>query len=82
MTNIVQTATGEEKSPEQATHLAARTLMVGYGTVVGAMRLIRDTCIYCGRREFYKKLSHDGQTRDEQADYTLGEQVGKGDSLS
>ncbi|KAI0684977.1 CHAT domain-containing protein [Cytidiella melzeri] len=49
-----QTATGDEKLPEEAVHLAAGMLNAGYKSVVGTMWSINDICAPIVARIFYK----------------------------
>ena len=52
-----QTATGDEKLAEEAVHLAAGMLNVGYKSVVGTMWSISDVSAPIVMEEFYKIMA-------------------------
>ncbi|KAG9093619.1 hypothetical protein FS749_014079 [Ceratobasidium sp. UAMH 11750] len=51
-----QTATGDERLPDEAVHLAAGMLMAGYRTVVATMWSIKDEDAPTVAEQFYKRL--------------------------
>jgi len=57
-----QTSTGDEKLSEEAVHLAAGMLAVGYRSVVATMWSINDTYGPMVAEGFYKYLVHEGRT--------------------
>jgi CHAT domain-containing protein len=73
-----QTATGDEKLPNEAAHLAAGMLMIGYHSVIGTMWSIKDQDAPLVAQEFYSYLlSRDMKTSQGEAAYALHEAVGK-----
>jgi hypothetical protein len=73
-----QTATGEEKVPNEAAHLAAGMLMIGYHSVIGTMWTVRDQDAPIVAEEFYKYLiTHDMKTEKGEVAYALHEAVGR-----
>jgi CHAT domain-containing protein len=73
-----QTATGDEDLPNEAAHLAAGMLMIGYHSVIGTMWSIRDRDAPMVAQDFYKYLlAHGMKTSQGEAAYALHEAVGK-----
>lgn len=76
-----QTATGDERRPEEAIHLAAGTLMAGFRTVFGTMWSIgdEDAPVIAEQVYAYMLKASDGGDRvgGEQAAYALHRAVGR-----
>jgi CHAT domain-containing protein len=74
-----QTATGDEKLPEEAVHLAAGMLSAGYGTVLATMWSIKDEDAPLVASEVYARLlGKAGETPDpRKAAWALHEAVAK-----
>jgi CHAT domain-containing protein len=73
-----QTATGEESLPNEAAHLAAGLLMIGYHSVIGTMWSIKDQDAPLVSKEFYKYLiTRNMETKKGEVAYALHEAVGK-----
>jgi len=66
-----QTATGDQKLPEEAIHLAAGMLVAGYRGVVATMWSIHDDDAPIVAKEFYKYLWKGGSPDVKQAAYAL-----------
>lgn len=58
-----QTATGTEKLPDEAIHLAARMMMTGYPTVIATMWSVQDSDAPLIAEKVYGRLLGEG-TRD------------------
>ena len=71
-----QTAKGDSKLPEEAIHLAAGMLMVGYGSVVGTMWSIRDDDAPIIAKEFYGYIIGEAGGDSAKAAYALHNAVG------
>jgi len=71
------TATGDEKVPEEAMHLAAGMLVAGYRGVIATMWSISDSDGPLIAEEFYKCLWKDGNLDVRQAAYALHDAVEK-----
>ncbi|KAF8600644.1 hypothetical protein BDV93DRAFT_587771 [Ceratobasidium sp. AG-I] len=56
-----QTATGDDKSPDEAIHLAAGMLVAGYQTVIATMWSIRDVDAPLVADSIYSQISKDGR---------------------
>lgn len=68
-----QTATGDQRRPEEAIHLAAGMLLAGYRSVIGTMWSIRDDIAPSVSDKVYAQLLQDGKpdsTRAAQALHT------------
>jgi CHAT domain-containing protein len=71
-----QTATGDEKIPDEAVHLAAGMLVVGYRAVVGTMWSIGDQDAPLVADEVYARLTgHAGKTGQANVAYALHDAV-------
>jgi CHAT domain-containing protein len=74
-----QTATGDEKVPEEAVHLAAGMLAAGYSSVIATMWSIRDEDAPLVAREVYSRLfgkyMRDGVPDPRKAAYALHESM-------
>ena len=66
-----ETAHGDDKSPEEAIHLAAGMLMAGYGSVVGTMWSIQDDDGPIIAEKFYKYLIEEAGGDSGKAAYAL-----------
>jgi CHAT domain-containing protein len=72
-----QTATGAEHLSEEAVHLTAGMLLVGYRGVVGTMWSIKDTDAPQVAEAFYAQLFTEGHSDPTQAVFALHEAVKK-----
>jgi CHAT domain-containing protein len=70
-----QTATGDEKLPEESVHLASGMLIAGYRTVLATMWSISDRYAPMVAVDVYKQLSKDMETKDGQAAYALHQAI-------
>jgi len=70
-----QTATGDDKLPDEAIHLAAGMLMAGYGSVVATMWSIQDDDAPIVAETFYKHLIEDAGGDSGRAAYALHKAV-------
>jgi CHAT domain-containing protein len=70
-----QTAAGDEKLPEEAMHLAAGMLAVGYKSVIATMQAIRDADAPIVAREFYSRLLEDREKGRESVAHALHDAV-------
>ncbi|KAG8795072.1 hypothetical protein FRC12_018368 [Ceratobasidium sp. 428] len=71
-----ETATGDEKTPDEAVHLAAGMLMSGYRTVIATMWSIRDEDAPVVATHFYSQLFEGGTPDREKAARALHDAVG------
>ncbi|KAG9090580.1 hypothetical protein FS749_000443 [Ceratobasidium sp. UAMH 11750] len=71
-----QTATGDEKLPEEAVHLAAGMIIAGYSTVIATMWSINDADAPLVATDFYSKLIEDGVPDIRRAARALHDAVG------
>ncbi|KAI0031651.1 CHAT domain-containing protein [Vararia minispora EC-137] len=71
-----QTATGYDKLPDEAVHLAAGMLAIGYRSVIGTMWSIGDSDAPLVADEVYAKLMNTDEERAEVA-YALHEAIGR-----
>lgn len=72
-----QTATGDEELPEEAIHLAAGMLMVGYPSVIATMWSVGDEDAAEVARGVYAELLKDGEMNCEGAAKALHKAVGE-----
>ncbi|KAG8725159.1 hypothetical protein FRC09_007148 [Ceratobasidium sp. 395] len=71
-----ETATGDEKTPDEAVHLAAGMLMSGYRTVIATMWSIRDEDAPIVAKHFYSQLFEGGIPDSGKAAKALHDAVG------
>jgi CHAT domain-containing protein len=71
-----QTATGDEKLPDEATHLAAGMIMAGYRTVIATMWSIKDEDAPTIAETFYSHLLEGGVPKSQKAAKALHDAVG------
>ncbi|KAG8706244.1 hypothetical protein FRC09_002507 [Ceratobasidium sp. 395] len=71
-----ETATGDEKLPDEAVHLAAGMLMSGYRTVIATMWSIQDADAPLVTEHFYSQLLKGGVPNSEGAAEALHDAVG------
>ncbi|KAG9080390.1 hypothetical protein FRC06_006644 [Ceratobasidium sp. 370] len=72
-----QTATGHERLPDEAIHLAAGMLLVGYRRVVATMWSIRDEDAPVVVKEFYSRVLEGGVPDSRKAANALHDAVGR-----
>ncbi|KAI0030245.1 CHAT domain-containing protein, partial [Vararia minispora EC-137] len=72
-----QTATGDNKRPEEAMHLAAGMLMTGFRSVVGTMWSIGDSDAPILVEAFYSYLVRDALSDSRQSAHALHHAVGR-----
>ncbi|KAG9122641.1 hypothetical protein FRC07_000897 [Ceratobasidium sp. 392] len=72
-----QTATGDNKLPDEATHLAAGMLMAGYPSVIATMWSIMDGDAPKIAKDVYAELMEGGQMNHTKAARALHKAVGK-----
>jgi CHAT domain-containing protein len=74
-----QTATGDDKIPDEAVHLAAGILFAGYRTVIGTLWSIKDSHAPLVADEFYSHIVDPttGTLNTQNAAYALHRAVGR-----
>jgi CHAT domain-containing protein len=71
-----ETATGDEKLPEESIHLAAGIMMAGYPTVIGTLWSIEDNDAPLVADKVYSHLYNNGSPDSRQAARALHDAVG------
>ncbi|KAJ1299891.1 hypothetical protein OPQ81_005011 [Rhizoctonia solani] len=71
-----QTATGDEKLPDEAIHLASGMLMAGYSSVIGTMWSVVDADAPLIADKVYEELMKEGKVGNGEAGKALHEAVG------
>jgi CHAT domain-containing protein len=66
-----QTATGDEKLPDEAIHLASGMLMAGYSSVIASMWSVMDTDAPFVADRVYAQLMKDGKVGNGEAGKAL-----------
>ncbi|KAG9081348.1 hypothetical protein FS749_007729 [Ceratobasidium sp. UAMH 11750] len=72
-----ETAAGDEMLPDEAIHLAAGMLMIGYRTVIATMWSIKDEDAPIVTDQFYSELLEGGVPNTEKAAKALHDAVGR-----
>ncbi|KAJ1300095.1 hypothetical protein OPQ81_002577 [Rhizoctonia solani] len=72
-----QTATGDEKLPDEAIHLASGMLMAGYPSVIGTMWSVKDDDAPFVADKVYAELMKEGKVGNGEAGKALHHAVGK-----